>query len=114
MPALTRPLVSTVGNVTKAEPTNEKHTNIRGSVASSRDFKIKSIDGLKLTVKTDTLKRKKTMDSESPVVEQRKFRIDTSKLVKKMRAETDSDNRKNVQVSYMSSHSLKFLFIVPY
>ena len=109
MPALTRPLVSTIGHVTKAESTNEKNTNIRGSVAPSRDFKIKSIDGLKLTVKTDTLKRKKTTDSESPAVEQRKFRIDTSKLVKKMRVESDNtESRRNVQVCLYCQ--LLFLF----
>ena len=103
LPAFTRPLVSTIGHVTRAEPTNEKQTNTRGGSVSSRDFKIKSIDGLKLTVKTDgrtdTLKRKNiTGVGESPS-EERKFRIDP--LVKKVRveSESESDTRRNVQVS---------------
>lgn len=56
LPPFTRPLVSTVGHFTSAEPTsNEKSDGLRGEVeASSRDFKVKSIDGLKLTVKTDS------------------------------------------------------------
>lgn len=56
---LTRPVVSTVGHFTHAELTSEKSDRLRGEQAApSRDFKIKSIDGLKLTVKTDSKKNK--------------------------------------------------------
>ena len=67
-PALTRPIVSTVGHYTHAELTSEKSDRLRGEqIAPSRDFRIKSIDGLKLTVKTETKKKKRKTENESEI-----------------------------------------------
>ena len=112
LPAFTRPLVSTVGHATRAELTNEKQASTRGgNIVSNRDFKIKSIDGLKLTVRTDdSLKRKKPTYGEQQQQQQQSRggggeRIcdeifDAIKIPKKSRVENESnDPRRPVQVS---------------
>lgn len=63
LPVLSRPIVSTVGHFTRAEFTSDKTSDRRGEeAAGNRDFKIKSIDGLKLTVKTEAKKRKRKVE----------------------------------------------------
>lgn len=125
MPAFSRPLVSTIGHNTSAQLTNEKGGDSpRGNQVPNRDFKVKSIDGLKLTVKTDSklssestkLKRKRRemddLTTKNKVYEDdHKIHGDEMKYIKKKRMEgLDSplsmrsshlekgDSHRNVQV----------------
>lgn len=118
LPAYSRPLISTVGHTTSAELTDEKHS--RGNSTPNRDFKIKSIDGLKLTVKTDpkgdVLKRKKRGDPMDFLPEDdRKVRIDSIKFIKKPRVERgEMEDSRNVQVKFFFELHLPILRIVKY
>ena len=120
-PAFSRPLVSTVARHTSAELTNEKQDSVRGGTAatSSRDFKVKSIDGLKLTVKTDSRlsfkldsakKRKRKLDSE-PDSNEEPVLINKIKISKevpiKMAVVKDSTNLKMNKVVKSENESDK-------
>lgn len=102
LPAFTRPLVSTIGHFTSAELTNEKADGIRGEIiASNRDFKVKSIDGLKLTVKTDTRnlktdiskKRKRRLEGEQDNIVKEEYSSQGAIKVTKVKEEMTNQDR---------------------
>ena len=89
---LTRPVASTVANFTHAELTSDKLQSIRGeeaapSIINSKDFKIKSIDGLKLTVKTETKKRKRKIEVDQELTKVLSPLKDLSKVLSPLKAE---------------------------
>jgi len=136
VPAFSRPLVSTIGHNTSAQLTNEKGGDSpRGNQVPNRDFKVKSIDGLKLTVKTDLksspettkLKRKRRetdelMTKDKVVEDEHKIRVEEIRFVKKKRMEgldtplhtrsshlEKGDSRRNVQVSKSFACNIAYL-----